>query len=433
MSNQTVPGCKLTREDLPLIFATVACFISFIVYGLASAALGASIPELSRRFDRSESSFGAVFITRGIGYLCGTLGSAGILESKLLPFSKEFYTTISVCITGFATGLVTVAGDKHFSLVLFLFWLQGLGFGGLDTFANCVLPELWGNRVQPWMQALHSFFGIGAFIGPTLVGGLGAKNAHILISSLAMLPILGLAFQNSIIKISRHNLVATDIQSSNLRSTDDEFVQSENQKPDGDDNNNDYLDPSNNIDSSKTKPMPVPIKLLITLFFFFYVGCEIGFGGWISTYMTQADFKVTESDAAYMASIFWGALAIGRIIAIVTAMYVSTTNMLRIQLFLCIVACILVATLSSRSYIHACIGSGALGYALSSIYPLAMTLAGDYGIIQYAILHHTILLYYILLYIIYYIMMLYATTVIINYKMSAYIFIFLITNTNFLF
>lgn len=44
--------------------------------------------------------------------------------------------------------------------------------------------------------------------------------------------------------------------------------------------------------------------------------------------------KITseKSDAAYMASIFWACLAVGRVVAIPLAIYISATNMLRIQL-----------------------------------------------------------------------------------------------------
>jgi hypothetical protein len=39
---------------------------------------------------------------------------------------------------------------------LFFFFVQGLGFGGIDTMANCVLPELWGRRLQAWMPKEES-------------------------------------------------------------------------------------------------------------------------------------------------------------------------------------------------------------------------------------------------------------------------------------
>ena len=86
------------------------------------------------------------------------------------------------------------------------------------------------------------------------------------------------------------------------------------------------------------------------------------------------------SKAAFLSSIFWAALAIGRIVAIPLAVFVTTTNMLRFQLLLSTIASILVLTIITESYMHACIASAALGYGLSSIFPLVMTLGQDYGV-----------------------------------------------------
>ena len=116
----TVPGCAISRGDLPLIIASVACFVSFITYGAAVGSLGASIPELSRRFDRSESAFGAVFTARGVGYFCGTIGS-GLLLKMNFNVTMEFYTTLAIAFTGLATGLVMATNHDKFSVILFLF------------------------------------------------------------------------------------------------------------------------------------------------------------------------------------------------------------------------------------------------------------------------------------------------------------------------
>ena len=125
----------LLPGDVPLIIASIVCFVSFIVYGAAVGALGASIPELGSKFERTEASFGFAFTTRGIGYLCGTLGSAALLKYKSFStVPKELFTAVAVCLTGLSTGLVMAVGrNQDFSIVLFLFWLQGLAFFNVLT------------------------------------------------------------------------------------------------------------------------------------------------------------------------------------------------------------------------------------------------------------------------------------------------------------
>jgi len=145
---------------------------------------------MCQTFKTTEKQFGLAFTLRGSGYFIGTFASAGILEFKSFIFSKQFIVCLAVSITGIANGMLTIS--KTYPLAMFLFLIQGLGFGFIDTFANCVMPELWRERVNPWMQALHSCFGIGAVIGPSLVGSLGWINAFILIAFLSLVPVLGL-------------------------------------------------------------------------------------------------------------------------------------------------------------------------------------------------------------------------------------------------
>ena len=154
-SNNDEFGCQIRKGDTPLIIASFACYACFIVYGASAALLGSALPEMCKAFNVDEKEFGLAFTLRGSGYFAGTFASAGILEIKSFPLSKQFIVCLAVAITGLANGMLTISST--YAVAMFLFFLQGLGFGFIDTFANCVMPELWGKRVQPWMQALHSW------------------------------------------------------------------------------------------------------------------------------------------------------------------------------------------------------------------------------------------------------------------------------------
>ena len=75
---------------------------------------------------------------------------------------------------------------------------------------------------------------------------------------------------------------------------------------------------------SESDPAAVPahagagrakIVLLIALLLLFYVGAEVAFGGWIYTYAVALDLSDVTT-AAYLTSAFWGALTVGRLLAI---------------------------------------------------------------------------------------------------------------------
>jgi MFS transporter, FHS family, Na+ dependent glucose transporter 1 len=347
-------------DDFPSIVASIAAFISFMIYGATAGSLGASLPALAVYFKQSEARFGLVFTARGIGYFLGTISSAAVLE---IPSSLKNYKSIFVCIAslviGVFTSLIPISTSFHF--VLMLIWLQGFGFGMIDTFANCLLPELWGLRVGPWMQALHCCFGIGAIIGPAMIGLWKFQRTFTILGSASVVPAIIIFFYHLIKRYSHPPLPTVHANGSEpLAAAGDQSAKEESSE-------SDIIIP------------PISIKLLLTTFFFVYVGAETSFGAWISAYVLNIGVTDSERHAAYLASYFWGSLAFGRLLAIFLAVYTSNTNMLRFQLFLCIVSTILMLVITSASYSNASIVSMFYGFALSSIFPLVMTLVTDYG------------------------------------------------------
>ena len=385
-------GCELRSGDTAKIVGSVACFASFLVYGACQGALGAALPSLSAAFGLSEGNFGIVYSLRGLGYLVGTLGSAALLEFKSVKFvvSTEVLVCVSVVSTGLATGLVVAAaGPGDYSAVLFLFFFQGLGFGGIDTLANCVLPEIWGQRVQPWMQAMHSFFGVGAVVGPALVGGFGFRVAFVVLALSSGVPLAGLLSQASLRSsppLPLHedkdkDKVEVEVEANTTEETEQcrhEVVAA--QPEDGPVPPDVALVAAEPATRAPQLPLPaLSVRLLLALFFFVYVGVECAFGAWISTYSLRTGVTASEEDAAFVASIYWAALTVGRVVAIPLAINFSTTSMLRAQLFLAVIGAVLTATIADRSYSLVCAASAVFGYALSSIFPLAMTMVLDYG------------------------------------------------------
>ena len=141
-------GCLVTHEDIPRVIASFAIYIASFGYGTCLAALGASIPYMSDEFGVDKTDFGVVFTLRGLGYLCGTCGSAYLLR----VVSPEVAKYKIVCASTILSGMSTVMMSKlnSFFLLKVLIVIQGMGFAGLDTFAAIGLSEMWGQRVQPW-------------------------------------------------------------------------------------------------------------------------------------------------------------------------------------------------------------------------------------------------------------------------------------------
>jgi fucose permease len=87
----------------------------------------------------------------------------------------------------------------------------------------------------------------------------------------------------------------------------------------------------------------------------------------------------SQSDAAYLGSIYWGAITLGRVIAIFVAIYLTATQMVRIKLVMCIAFSVVMVFIASTNYMNCAISAALFGFAVSSIFPLAMTVLTDYG------------------------------------------------------
>ena len=61
-------------------------------------------------------------------------------------------------------------------------------------------------KLQSRMQALHACFGVGAVIGPALVGAISYKRTFIILAVVSILPSLALLVYSVYIKISSQQM-----------------------------------------------------------------------------------------------------------------------------------------------------------------------------------------------------------------------------------
>jgi len=378
-------GCVIKNSDFANVVYSVTYFAIFAAYGAAAAALGAALPSLAATFGKSVTEFGFVFTARAVGFLIGTFGSAVILNWKGAFLSKHISTCLALCLSGIASGVIEMVDSYEIAISAYI--VQGVGFGCMDTVANCALPEIWDRRVGPWMQAMHSCFGVGAIIGPALVGAIGYHAAYVFICWFSFAPLVGLwlfylwqaTFQSTSSTFTPsqgHQKLSTSDEEDNLStepnsSTDTSLDKNNVHSPNEDEAGRD--------ESTNKIPIPMYLRILVSAFFFTYVGSETGFGGWVPAYSIATNITQDEAQAAYLSAIFWSMMTIGRITAIPAAVYISSTTLIRLQLALSVFSGLLILTVLSYSYLWACIISAFAGFAFSSIFPVMITIIGDYG------------------------------------------------------
>lgn len=166
--------------------AVVASCVGFVLIGVLQALYGPAIPAFREEFGLSPSAAGLGLSAHFVGGLAGVLlfdrlyGRIG--NRRILGAS---YLLMAVGAAGFALA-------PNWPTALAMALLAGLGFGGVDYGLNQLFAVGFGHRSTAMLNILHAHFGIGAILGPALIGALGSAHypAVFLGFALANLPLL---------------------------------------------------------------------------------------------------------------------------------------------------------------------------------------------------------------------------------------------------
>jgi FHS family Na+ dependent glucose MFS transporter 1 len=314
------------------IAKTTAYYAAFTALGLAAASLGPTLPGLAEHTHSHLNEISFLFTARSSGYLLGSL-SGGRWYDRLPGHRVQAFAMLVM-----AGMLGLIPGLPILWLLALALLVLGFAEATLDVGGNTLLVWLHREKVGPFMNGLHLFFGLGAFLSPVIIAQAvllsGDINWAYWTLALLLLPVVAwLAF-----------LPSPKI-------------------PDG-------------VRDEQPGGTRNGLVLLFMLFFFLYVGAENSFAGWVFTY-AQALKIGTAVTAAYLTSAFWGAFTIGRLAAIPLAARFHSHWILLCDLAGCLLS--LGIVLFGRSSAAAVwLGSAGTGLFMASIFPTAITLAGRY-------------------------------------------------------
>ena len=161
----------------------VIIYLSFISLGLPDALLGAAWPVMSREFAVPVSYAGGISLIVAVGTVVSSLQSDRLTRwlgsGKVTAFSVAM---TAVAILGFAVS------REYWQLCL---WAipYGLGAGSVDASLNNYVAIHYASRHMSW---LHCMWGLGASIGPyimglALTGGMGWNMGYGIISGIQCL------------------------------------------------------------------------------------------------------------------------------------------------------------------------------------------------------------------------------------------------------
>lgn len=310
---------------------------AFVIFGIGMTIIGATLPKILAEFSWSYTAAGAVIAAGALGYFVSTYLN-GILMQHIGP---KAVITIGLALQ--VVALAFFATTPSIALNFFLNLLIGLGQGGTEVTINYTVVRMEQKGQSHLMSLMHAAFSVGAVIGPLAIGfiirfgmawqlvyrGLAAVTLALVVAML-LLPFGRVS----------HAEVEEDKKS---RAT--------------------------------APPERQPMFYLAFLVLFLYVGLELGTSNWVSEYFVKF-LGSAPSIGAFMVSVFWGGILIGRIGVPAVFRRVEHT---RVLVGLALASGV---TLAAALLLRDAVGSGfaffLAGLACSAIYPLVMTIIGHH-------------------------------------------------------
>ena len=301
-------------------------YLAFISLGLPDALLGSAWPSMYTELGASLSWAGIVSMIIS----AGTIVSALCSERLNLRLGTGGVTFLSVMLT--AVALLGFSLSTSFWQLCLWAVPYGLGAGSVDAALNNYVALHYESRHMSW---LHCMWGVGASIGPVIMGR----------------ALAGGTWQGGYRTIALLQFALTAVLLLSLRL---------------------WKRPQANVEGADFKPHPIPELLRrpgvpqVLLCFFCYSALEATAGMWAASYCTLVR-GIDAETAARWASLFYVGITIGRGVCGFLTMKISDQNMIRLGQALIAAGVVLVLAPLGQGTLFA--GLITVGLGCAPIYP----------------------------------------------------------------
>ena len=326
-ASATLPQHQFKEASRMINILLVIIYLAFISLGLPDSLLGSAWPVMHTEFSVPVSYAGAVSMIIAVGTIISSLFSDHLTQK----LGTGRVTAISVGMTAAALFGFSIS-DAYWMLLL---WAipYGLGAGSVDAALNNYVALHYASRHMSW---LHCFWGIGASIGPVIMGaaitgGMGWSGGYRIISILQII------------------LTALFVFSLPLWKRQGEMSKKENGTP-----------------LSLRQIIGIPGAKSVMVCFFCYCALEQTTGLWASTFLVLR-WNVSADQAAALAGLFFIGITIGRAVSGFATFKFGDAQMVRIGHGILLAGIILMLLPISKTLAMG--GIVAIGVGCAPIYP----------------------------------------------------------------
>lgn len=284
----------------------------------------------------SDAQYGALFIPMILFAIISSSLSARLSRTRGTKtiLLLGFIAIVLAMVILSASSTFLGAGALPYRLLLISIASMGAGFGFTLSALNAYAFDLFRERADSAVTALHVFAGTGQASAPIILGlffSLGGWWVAPLVVTATLLALLLLSF-----RLSMH------------LSTEEQEV---------------YEGPS--------RPLPARIWVFAALALLYGI-CESTFGNW-STIFLYEEKGLSLAEAGLALSVFWGSVTVGRVGLSLIALRVRTKSLYVLSPFLIGVAFLIIPSLSG--VLPNILGLALAGLACSYFFPLTISLS----------------------------------------------------------
>jgi FHS family Na+ dependent glucose MFS transporter 1 len=150
----------------PSIIHFLSLVYAFLCMGLGTGITGSTLLKLGEQTNSTMGQLTGIFFTRSCGYFGGTI-FAGLLIDRFHDFGNTFLATAALVMSA-TTLLIPFIYRLIILLPVQLAW--GFGAGMVENLTQVLTIRYYSHyNVGPYLQAVHTAFGIGAFVSPLIV------------------------------------------------------------------------------------------------------------------------------------------------------------------------------------------------------------------------------------------------------------------------
>ncbi|KAL4217349.1 Major Facilitator superfamily [Mactra antiquata] len=382
----------------------VDCLV-FGIFGMGVAFLGPTLFDLGCQTNSDLKQMNWVFFVQLLMTMIGSI-SAGYLTGRFIPA----HILLCIGMAGLPITMFLIPACRVLAELLINLMVMGWFMGCVDCVANLRMILRFGTNVTPFLQAMHFFYGLGAFVSPMIASPfllnidcspfidgytVNPEDHNVNNQSVTIAPqpkVVDRAMQLShskeaffilgtiqlIITFIVFIVIALEKKWGMLYSPASTPTSSD---PNFPGEGEDFAEYSGSRSFTRylrcgSKDIVI-ITVLTSASLFIYDGLQSSFADYIYSYAEKNVDDLDRSEGAVLNSCFWGAFALGRLIAVVISTKISAAFMLSCNLGGCAMALLLTLIFkTSRTAVY--FGTCALGIFLSCMSPTAMALTEQF-------------------------------------------------------